>query len=125
MVRDQAAQHFVRVLGIAQVARAVERVEAGSVEGGGVADVVEPRGSDQHVRVTAQDGASVSAVAATPWVCAQRRGSGCSSRRRARRSAQSAIGMAVTVCRNGGTVTFVPGRVRTSWDGPTTIRIAR
>ena len=55
VVGDQAAEHVAGLRDVAQVAGAVERVEAGVVQGGGVADVVQQRGGGQQVRVRAED----------------------------------------------------------------------
>jgi hypothetical protein len=56
VVRDQPAQHGIGVLGVAQVPGAVELVQAGGGEVGGVADVVQPRGSFQQIGVRAENG---------------------------------------------------------------------
>ena len=47
VVRDQPAQYRVGVVGIAQVAGAVQAVQAGRGEFGKVPDVVQPRGGLQ------------------------------------------------------------------------------
>ena len=52
---DQPAQHGVCVLGVAQVTGAVECVQACHVKVGCVADVVQPRGSLQQIRVRAEN----------------------------------------------------------------------
>ena len=56
LVCDQSAQHGIGVLGVAQVPGAIEVVQAGGGEAGGVADVVQPRGGFQQIGVRAQDG---------------------------------------------------------------------
>jgi hypothetical protein len=56
VVCDQPAQHGIGVLGVAQVPGAVELVQAGGGEVGGVADVVQPRGGFQQVGVRAENG---------------------------------------------------------------------
>ena len=53
---DQSAQHGVGVLRVAKVADAIELVQAGGGEAGGVADVVQPRGSLQQLGVRAENG---------------------------------------------------------------------
>ena len=53
---DEPAQHGVGVLGVAQVAGAVEWVEARDGEAGGVADVVQPCGGFQEIGVRAENG---------------------------------------------------------------------
>ena len=56
VVGDQPAQHGVGVLGVAQVPGAVELMQAGGGEVGGVADVVQPLGGFQQVGVRAENG---------------------------------------------------------------------
>ena len=56
VVGDQSAQHGVGVLGVAQVPGAVELVQAGGGEAGGVADVVQPGGGFQQIGVRAENG---------------------------------------------------------------------
>ena len=51
----QSAQHGVGVLGIAQVPGAVEPMQAGGGEAGGVADVVQPRGGFEQIGVRAEN----------------------------------------------------------------------
>src|SRR5215472_17175431 len=51
VMRDETAQHRVGVLDIAEVAGSVERVEAGVDQVGGVADIMEPRGGFEQVRI--------------------------------------------------------------------------
>ena len=53
VVRDQAAEQVIGMLGIAEVPGAVERVEAGHCDGRCVADVVEPCGGGDQVSVFA------------------------------------------------------------------------
>ena len=53
---DEPAQHGAGVLGVAQVAGAVEWVEARGGEAGCVADVVQPRGGFQEIGVRAENG---------------------------------------------------------------------
>ena len=55
VVGDQAAEHVAGLRGVVEVAGAVERVEAGVVQVGGVADVVQERRGGQQVRVRAED----------------------------------------------------------------------
>ncbi len=55
VVGDEPAQHGVGVLGIAQVAGAVEWVEARGGEAGCVAEVVQPRGGCQEIGVRAEN----------------------------------------------------------------------
>ena len=55
VVGDQLAQHGVGVLGVAQVPGAVECVQTGGGEAGGVADVVQPRGGFQQISVRAEN----------------------------------------------------------------------
>ena len=55
VVGDQSAQRGVGVLGVAQVPGAVELVQAGGGEAGGVADVVQPRGGFQQIGVRAEN----------------------------------------------------------------------
>ena len=52
---DQPAQHAVCMLGVAQVAGAVECVQARHIKVGCVADIVKPRGSFQQIRVRAEN----------------------------------------------------------------------
>jgi hypothetical protein len=52
---DQPAQHGVGVLGVAQVAGAVEGAQARHGQAGRVADVVQPRGGFQQIRVCAEN----------------------------------------------------------------------
>ena len=52
---DQPAQHGVGVLGVAQVPGAIELVQAGDGEAGGVADVVQPGGGFQQIGVRAEN----------------------------------------------------------------------
>ena len=56
MVRDQAAQQGFGVLDVAQVAGAVQAVQAGGGEFGEVADVVQPRGGLEQTGVRADRG---------------------------------------------------------------------
>jgi hypothetical protein len=56
VVGDQSAQHGVGVLGVAQVPGAVELVQAGGGEAGGVTDVVQPGGGFDQVGVCAENG---------------------------------------------------------------------
>ena len=56
VVGDQPAQHGVGVLGVAQVPGAVELMQAGGGEAGGVADVVQPGGGFQQIGVRAENG---------------------------------------------------------------------
>ena len=53
VVRDQAAQHGFGVLDVAEVAGAVQAVQAGGGEFGEVADVVQPRGGLEQPGVRA------------------------------------------------------------------------
>ena len=53
VVRDQPAQHGIGVLGVAQVPGAIELMQTGGGEAGGVADVVQPRGGFQQTGVRA------------------------------------------------------------------------
>ena len=55
VVRDQPAQRGAGVLGVAQVACAVECVQAGAGQAGRVADVVRPRGGFGEIGVSAQN----------------------------------------------------------------------
>ena len=52
---DQPAQHGIGVLGVAQVPGAIELMQAGGGEAGGVADVVQPRGGLQQIGVRAEN----------------------------------------------------------------------
>ena len=52
---DQPAQHGIGVLRVAQVPGAVELVQAGGGEAGGVADVVQPGGGFQQIGVRAEN----------------------------------------------------------------------
>ena len=52
---DQPAEHGIGVLGVAQVPGAVELVQAGGGEAGGVADVVQPRGGFEQIGVRAEN----------------------------------------------------------------------
>jgi hypothetical protein len=56
MVGDQAAEHGLGVLDIAQIPRAVEGMETGGGEPGCVADVVQDGGGLEQVGVLAKDG---------------------------------------------------------------------
>jgi len=56
VVGDQPAQHGIGVLGIAKVPRAVELMQAGGGEAGGIADVVQPGGGFQQLGVRAENG---------------------------------------------------------------------
>ena len=56
VVRDQAAQQGFGVLDVAQVAGAVQAVQAGGGEFGEVADVVQPRGGLEQAGVGAEGG---------------------------------------------------------------------
>ena len=56
VVGDQPAQQGIGVLGVAQVPGAVELVQAGGGEAGGVADVVQPGGGFQQIGVRAENG---------------------------------------------------------------------
>ena len=67
VVRDQAAQQGFGVLDVAEVAGAVQAVQAGGGEFGEVADVVQPRGGLEQTGVRADGGARLRARAATPW----------------------------------------------------------
>ena len=53
---DQPAQHGVGVLGIAQVAGAVQGVQACHGQAGRVADVVQPRRGFQEIGIRAENG---------------------------------------------------------------------
>ena len=53
---DQSAQHGVGVLGVAEVPGAVQGVQAGHGKAGRVADVVQPRGGFQEIRIGAENG---------------------------------------------------------------------
>ncbi len=55
VIGDQPAEHFVGVLGIAQVPGAIECVPARDGEIGRVADVVQPRGGFQEIAVPAEN----------------------------------------------------------------------
>ena len=55
VVGDQPAQRGVGVVGVAQVAGAVEWVEAGRGQAGRVADVVQPPGGFQEIGVSAKN----------------------------------------------------------------------
>ena len=55
LVCDQPARHGIGVLGVAQVPCAIELVQAGGGEAGGVADVVQPRGGFQQISVRAEN----------------------------------------------------------------------
>ena len=55
VVGDQPAQQGIGVLSVAQVPGAVELVQAGGAEAGGVADVVQPGGGFEQVDVRAED----------------------------------------------------------------------
>ena len=55
MVGDQPAQHGVGVLGVAKVPGAIELVQAGGGEAGGVADVVQPGGGFDQIGVRAEN----------------------------------------------------------------------
>ena len=52
---NQPAQHGVGVLGVAQVPGAVELMQAGDGEAGGVADIVQP-GGFQQIGVRVENG---------------------------------------------------------------------
>ena len=56
VMRDQAAQHLVGVVDVAQVAGAVQAVQAGDGQFGEVADVVQPGGGLQQPGVGADGG---------------------------------------------------------------------
>ena len=56
VVRDQAAQHGFGVVDVAQIAGAVQAVQAGGGEFGEVADVVQPRGGLEEPGVRADGG---------------------------------------------------------------------
>ena len=56
VVRDKAAQQGFGVLDVAQVAGAVQAVQAGGGEFGEVADVVQPRGGLEQAGVRAEGG---------------------------------------------------------------------
>jgi hypothetical protein len=53
VVGDQPAHYGIGVLGVAQVPGAVELVQAGGNQAGGVADVVQPRGGCEQIGVRA------------------------------------------------------------------------
>jgi hypothetical protein len=55
MVGDQPAQHGIGVLRVAQVPGAIELMQAGDGEAGGVADVVQPRGGLHQLGVRAEN----------------------------------------------------------------------
>jgi hypothetical protein len=55
-MRDQAAQHGIGLLGVAQVPGAIELVQAREGKARGVADVVQPGGSFEQIGVSAEDG---------------------------------------------------------------------
>jgi hypothetical protein len=55
VVGDQPAQNGIGMLGVAQVPGAVELVQTGGGEAGGVADVVQPRRGFQQLRVRAEN----------------------------------------------------------------------
>jgi hypothetical protein len=55
VVGDQPAQHGIGVLGVAQVLGAIELMQTGGGEAGGVADVVQPRGGFQETGVRAEN----------------------------------------------------------------------
>ena len=55
VVGDQPAQQGIGVLGVAQVPGAIELVQAGGGEAGGVADVVQPGGGFDQVGVRAEN----------------------------------------------------------------------
>ena len=76
VVCDQPEQHPIGMLGVAQVPGAIELVQAGGGEAGGVADVVQPSGASSRSASALRTGARPRARAATPWTCAQRRGRG-------------------------------------------------
>ena len=55
VIGDQSAQHGVGVLVVAQVACAVELVQAREGKAGGVADVMQPGGGFQQISVRAEN----------------------------------------------------------------------
>ena len=55
VVGDQPAQQGVGVLGVAQVPGAIELVQAGGGQAGGVADVVQPGGGFDQVGIRAEN----------------------------------------------------------------------
>lgn len=55
VVANEAAQQLIGMLDVAEVASAVEGVEAGDVQLGAVADVVEPRRSFEEIGVLTED----------------------------------------------------------------------
>jgi hypothetical protein len=59
---DQPAQRGVGVLGVAQVPDAIELVQAREGKAGGVADVVQLRGSFQQIGVSAENGCQAAAA---------------------------------------------------------------
>ena len=105
------------MLDIAQVPGAVELMEAGAGQLGQVADVVQPGRGFQQPGVRAERGRGRDAArsAATPWTCAQRRGSGTSSRSRASRSAMAGVMcMSARLDIRRWTFTDAAGRLETS-----------
>ena len=83
VVGYEATEHGVGVLGIAQVPGAVQGVEPGVGQAGRVADVVQMAAATRRSAFLPRTGPRVRAVPATPWTCAQRRGSGSSRSERA------------------------------------------
>src|ERR1039457_6095326 len=63
---NEAAEHVAAVLSVAEVASAIERVEAGIGEAGCVADVVQQRGSGQQAGVTAEDRGEAAGLGGNP-----------------------------------------------------------
>ena len=114
---DEPAQRGVGVLGVAQVPGAIEWVQTRYGQTGWVADVVQPRGGFQEIGARSRTGARLRARAATPWTCAQRRGTDSWRSVRARCSAQGASAiMRPRLSGRNETFTDLACRLKTSCD---------
>ena len=112
---DQPAQQGVGVLGVAQVPGAVEGVQARHVKVGCVADVVQPRGSLQQIRVRAENIRQAMCPGGdTLNVCPAAGRDSCRSAPASCCAQDASVVMRPRLGGCGGTFTDVAGRPKTS-----------
>jgi hypothetical protein len=115
MVSDEATQHCVGVLGVAQVPGAVEGVQARQGEARRVADVVQPRGGFQEICVGAENWRQAACLSGDALDMRPAAGRGTLRSARARRSADEARAfMWPKLGNQGGMFTDVAGCLETS-----------
>jgi hypothetical protein len=112
---DQPAQQGVSVLGVAEVPGAVEGVQAGHVQVWCVADVVQPRGGFQQVRVRAENSRQGMCLGGDALdVCPAAGRDSCRSARASCCAQDASVVMRPRLGGCGGTFTDMAGRPETS-----------